>query len=184
MLHRKSVKWRGSYKATFLSDDGDEEWATPDGMTWDDYSSAYFHSSRRGGYVHHLSGRAFLAAAHQGCRLCLLLVSQLSPESRLAMAEEPEDIDTSSKNQYMTVYLLERHEEIAEGARRLFWIFTGTYCPNSFSHPVILFSAVFNPSLSELCPTFLFTSCVQLTVDRSRAIIWSGCSISESCGAR
>ncbi|KAK0754594.1 heterokaryon incompatibility protein-domain-containing protein [Schizothecium vesticola] len=111
ILNGKSTKWKGSYKAAFDSGDGggqltgtDSTTLDPEADSSDDTNSDsnfprrdfHFNLSKPGGFVHHLSGRAFLAAAHEGCLLCLRLECQLSPKQRLAIAEEPEDIDISS----------------------------------------------------------------------------------------
>lgn len=100
LVNGKSARWKGSYKATFDSDDGGGQLTSTDSTTWNPETAwgldSEFDISKPGGFVHHLSGRAFLAAAQQGCQMCLRLYCQLLPKERLAIAEEPDDIDTSS----------------------------------------------------------------------------------------
>jgi len=115
MFSGKSARWKGSYKATFDSGDGsgqpnsNESTALDPEADWDD---SFFCPSKPGGFVHHQSGRAFLAAAHQGCQLCLRLYFLLSPKQRLAIAEEPEDLDISSADyDYVVGYSMNFWEE-------------------------------------------------------------------------
>lgn len=100
LVNGKSARWKGSYKATFESDDGGGQLTSTDSTTWNPEMvwrlDSKFDISEPRGFVHHLSGRAFLAAAQQGCQMCLRLYCQLLPKERLAIVEEPDDIDTSS----------------------------------------------------------------------------------------
>lgn len=159
LLNGKSARWKGSYKATFGLGGGSGQLASNESTTLDpeadpsDDADSYssegddFDLSKSHGFVHHLSGRAFLAAADQGCRLCLLLVSRLSPKQRREIAREPEHVDTSSADyDYIVGCLLPK---IPGG-----WEYAGCYNPRALhlKNGPISFELHFYASKSVLCP--------------------------------
>lgn len=114
-----------------LEDSGPEADSSDDeGLN--DEADESFDPLKPGGFVHHPSGRAFLAAAHEGCQLCLFLLFQLSPEQRIAIAQEPEDIDTGSADyDYVLGYSL---QDDPEG--RVEWRYNGCYRPRTLNDTV------------------------------------------------
>lgn len=171
LLNWKSARWKGSYKATFDSGDGSGQpesttldpegdssddvvgffrLPTPTNWVLDESEDYSFDPSKSHGLVHHLSGREFLTAAHQGCRLCLLLVSRLSPEQRLEISREPEDVDTSSADYDYVVgcVLMEGFRVPGE------WGYNGCYNPHTLhlKNGPIYFDIQFFASKSVFCP--------------------------------
>lgn len=176
LINWKSTRWKGSHKATFGLGGGSEQPASTESTTLDpeadssddvggffypskpsddadSHSSVIdvaFDPSKPGGFVHHLSGRAFLAAAQQGCQLCLLLVSRLSPEQKLEIARESEEVDVSSEDYDYMVGCVLSDRFLGPGA----WEYKGCYNPQTLhlKNGPIYFEAQFFASKSVLCP--------------------------------
>lgn len=152
LINWKSVRWKGSYKATFDSGEGSGQPTSTDSTTLDPepgWEARIFYPSKPGGFVHHLSGRAFLAAAHEGCQLCLRLDFQLSPKHRLAITEEPEDIDiTSADYDYVVGYGVFYYRKRGE------WYYQWHYSPRTLNDIVgtggIYLNLIFYPSKGVL----------------------------------
>ena len=60
-------------------------------------------------YIHHVSRYAFRLAATSGCRLCVMLLGQLSPDDWAALAQPPEHMDANCfPEDHPTTYSLHR----------------------------------------------------------------------------
>ena len=150
VLSRKQTVWRGSYQSTF----GPPTEGQPSNSVDDAVSEAGRDSEGayawRDSYVHHPSGQAFLAAAQQGCPLCILLVSQLSLEQRRVIVGGP--VDTSPEDyDYVTTYRNDYEDEYMGRSCSKdtpYWSFRGSYNPQSLhlGDYGISFDAVFVPA--------------------------------------
>lgn len=170
LVNGKSARWKGcSYKATRDSGDENGHLASTDSTSSDpetdssddagldessddsdtSWPAAYFLVSRRGGFVHHLSGRAFLAAVHEGCQLCLRLYCQILPHQRLAIAEEPEDVDISWPHyDYVVGYGISFEEEHREWTYQ--WCYSPRILDDGFTTGRVVMELVFRASKGVL----------------------------------
>lgn len=163
LLNWKSAPWKGLDEPMFESGDGCGQLTSTDSTTLNPEADSsdvadsdsdsserpcYFDPSKPGGFIHHPSGRAFLAAVQQGCQLCLLLASQLSSEQKLEMAGEPEHADATSADYDHVVAsaFLEGFRVPGE------WVLSGCYSPRTLRlqrDPIWLKNVQFFPSKSK-----------------------------------